>query len=110
MGRPGLPFDKASIDIINRLQEEGAIIKAYDPQAMRVAQRVLKDVEFCKDPYEVADGSDALVICTEWDEFKELDLDRIRKLLTHPIMIDGRNIFDPDEMDRKGFLYKSVGR
>jgi len=99
-----------SIDIINHLQAEGARIKAYDPEAMKVAEKLLEDVMFCKDPYEVADGSDALVVCTEWDEFKNIDLDRIRKLLTHPIIIDGRNIFVPVEMDRKGFLYKSIGR
>ena len=99
-----------SIDIIKQLQKEGAKIRAYDPQAMKVAEKVLGDVMFCGDPYEAADGSDALVICTEWEEFKNIDLDRIRKLLTHPIIIDGRNVFDPDEMDKKGFLYKSIGR
>ena len=99
-----------SIDIINHLQAEGASIRAYDPEAMKVAEKLLEDVMFCKDPYEVADGSDALVICTEWDEFKNIDLERIRKLLTHPIIIDGRNIFVPGDMDRKGFLYKSIGR
>ena len=99
-----------SIDIINRLQKEGAIIRAYDPQAMKVAEQIFDDVMFCGDPYETADGSDALVICTEWEEFKNIDLGRIRKLLTHPIIIDGRNIFDPGEMDREGFLYKSIGR
>ena len=99
-----------SIDIINHLQKEGATIRAYDPEAMKVAQKVLKDVKFCKDPYEVADGSDALIICTEWEEFKSIDLERIRKLLTHPIIIDGRNLFVPNEMDEKGFLYKSIGR
>ncbi|MDP8248353.1 MAG: UDP-glucose/GDP-mannose dehydrogenase family protein [Candidatus Tritonobacter lacicola] len=99
-----------SIDIINHLQAEGASIRAYDPEAMKVAEKLLEDVMFCKDPYEVADGSDALVICTEWDEFKNIDLERIRKLLTHPIIIDGRNIFVPGDMDRNGFLYKSIGR
>jgi UDPglucose 6-dehydrogenase len=98
------------IDIIATLQHEGASIKAYDPEAMQNARKMLKDVRFCRDPYEVARGSDALAIITEWDEFKVLDLDRIRKLMNHPIIIDGRNIFDPEKMEEKGFIYKSIGR
>lgn len=100
----------ASIDIIDALQKEGARIKAYDPQAMENAKAVLNGARFCNDPYETADGSDALVILTEWDEFRHIDLERIRHLLTHPIIIDGRNMFDPKEMEARGFVYKSVGR
>lgn len=99
-----------SIDIISELEREGATIKVYDPQAMQVAKKLLKGVKFCKDPYQVARGSDALIIVTEWEEFRELNLDRIRKLMTHPIVIDGRNIFDPKIMEEKGFIYKSIGR
>ncbi|MCX6354550.1 MAG: UDP-glucose/GDP-mannose dehydrogenase family protein [Candidatus Aureabacteria bacterium] len=99
-----------SLDIIAQLQHEGAAVKVYDPQAMAVARKLLKGVRFCKNPYEVAQGSDALVVVTEWDEFKNLNLARVRKIMNHPIIIDGRNIFDPATMEEKGFIYKSVGR
>ena len=69
-----------------------------------------KDVTFVEDMNAGADGCDALVVATEWEEFKKLDLDRARKALTHPIMFDGRNLFDPAEMERLGFIYKSIGR
>lgn len=99
-----------SVEIIERLQRSGARIKAFDPQAMPKAAGLLKDVKFCKDPYEAAKGSDALVIVTDWNEFKELDLNRIKKLLKAPIIIDGRNIYDPKKMKRAGFKYIGVGR
>ncbi|MCX6357087.1 MAG: UDP-glucose/GDP-mannose dehydrogenase family protein [Candidatus Aureabacteria bacterium] len=99
-----------SLDIIARLQHEGASIRVYDPQAMGVARGMIKGVKFCKNAYEVAQGSDALAIVTEWDEFKGLNLDRLRKIMNHPIVIDGRNIFDPAVMEGKGFIYKSIGR
>jgi UDPglucose 6-dehydrogenase len=99
-----------SIEIIGKLQKEGAGIKTYDPQAMENAKAILKDVQYCQSPYEVAEGSDALVIITEWDEFKNLDLSKVRRLLKQQVIIDGRNIFDPDEMKRLGFIYQGVGR
>jgi UDPglucose 6-dehydrogenase len=99
-----------SIDIIEALQKEGAKVRAYDPQAVENAKTLLKDVTYCSNPYETADGADAVLILTDWDEFKNLDLEKIRGLLTHPIMIDGRNMFDSIEMESKGFVYKSVGR
>jgi len=99
-----------SIDIINQLQQEGARVKAYDPQAMEGVRQVAADVELCQDPYQVAEGSDALIIVTEWDEFKELDLSKIKELLNQPVIIDGRNIFEPAEMERLGFMYRGVGR
>ncbi len=99
-----------SLDIIAALQREGATVKAYDPEAMEVSRKMLKGVKFCKGAYEVARGSDALIIVTEWDEFKQLNLDRLRSIMTHPIIIDGRNIFDPAVMEEKGFIYKSIGR
>jgi UDPglucose 6-dehydrogenase len=99
-----------SIEIIRRLQQEGAGIKAYDPQAMENAKAILKDVQYCQSPYEVAEGSDALFIITEWDEFKNLDLSKVRKLLKQPVIIDGRNLLDPYEMKRLGFIYQGVGR
>ncbi len=99
-----------SIDIIRQLQQEGARIKAYDPQAMESVRQITEDVELCQDPYQVAEGSDALIIVTEWDEFKELDLSRIKELLNQPVIIDGRNIFEPTEMEKLGFMYKGIGR
>ena len=99
-----------AIELCHRLQKEGAILRVHDPKAMEKAKAVLKDVAFVDDMNAVAEGCDALVIATEWDEFKKLDLERARKSLTHPIMFDGRNLFDPAEMERLGFIYKSIGR
>jgi UDPglucose 6-dehydrogenase len=99
-----------AIALCHRLRKEGAILRVYDPKAMEKAKAVLKDVTFVADMNAVAEGCDALVIATEWDEFKKLDLGRARKALTHPIMFDGRNLFDPAEMERLGFIYKSIGR
>jgi UDPglucose 6-dehydrogenase len=99
-----------SIEIIERLQENGAIIKAYDPAAMEKARIVLKNINYQKSAYDVAKGADCLVIITEWNEFKELDLAKIKKLLKHPIIIDGRNLFEPDKMKKLGFDYRCIGR
>ena len=99
-----------SIDIIDSLKENGAKIKVYDPQAMEKARGVLKGVTFCKDPYEVAMNSDALAIVTEWHEFEVMDLGRIKKLMKKPLIVDGRNIFDPQGMKDMGFEYISIGR
>ncbi|MFH1369618.1 MAG: UDP-glucose/GDP-mannose dehydrogenase family protein [Elusimicrobiota bacterium] len=99
-----------SIDIIRMLQAKGAKIRAYDPAAAEKAKETLKNVRFCKDPYETAKGADCLAILTEWDEFKKLDLNRIKKLLKLPIIIDGRNIFDVEKMEKLGFTYKGLGR
>jgi UDPglucose 6-dehydrogenase len=99
-----------AIDLCQRMQKEGAILRVHDPKAMPKAKAVLQNVTYVDDMNEVANGCDALVIATEWDEFKKLDLDRARKSLTHPIMFDGRNLFDAQEMERLGFIYKSIGR
>jgi UDPglucose 6-dehydrogenase len=99
-----------AIELCQRLRKEGAILRVHDPKAMEKAKAVLKDATFVEDMNAVADGCDALVIATEWDEFKKLDLEHARKALTHPIMFDGRNLFDPAEMERLGFIYKSIGR
>ncbi|HUD49051.1 MAG TPA: UDP-glucose/GDP-mannose dehydrogenase family protein [Candidatus Baltobacteraceae bacterium] len=99
-----------AIDLCQRLQKEGAALRVHDPQAMDKAKAVLKDVTYVADMNDVAEGCDALVIATEWPQFKQLDLERARKALTHPIVFDGRNLFDVDEMARLGFLYKSIGR
>jgi UDPglucose 6-dehydrogenase len=99
-----------AIDLCHRLQKEGALLRVYDPKAMDKAKAVLKDVVFVDNMNEVAEGCDALVIATEWSEFKKLDLNRARKALSHPILFDGRNLFDPGEMEKLGFIYKSIGR
>ena len=99
-----------SIDIINYLQKEGALIKAYDPQAMERAKEIMPDIIYCKSPYEVAEHSECLAILTEWDEFRQLDLAKIKSLLKLPIIVDGRNIFDPKKMSEMGFNYQGVGR
>ena len=99
-----------AIELCHRLQKEGAVLRVHDPKAMEKAKAVLKDVTFLEDMNAVAENCDALVIATEWDEFKKLDLDRARKALTHPILFDGRNLFDPVEMEKLGFIYKSIGR
>jgi len=99
-----------SIPIIEALQKMGARIKVYDPEAMNEAKRVLKDVVYCKDAYEVAEGSHALVMITEWNRFRLLDLHRIKDLLEEPIFIDLRNVYEPDQMKRLGFRYCGVGR
>jgi len=99
-----------SLDIIFILQKEGAKIKVYDPVAMDNARKVFNNVTFCRNPYEVAENSEALVILTEWEEFKNLDLRKIKGLLKNPILIDGRNIYDPQSLKELGFTYRGVGR
>ena len=99
-----------AIELCQRLQQEGVILRVHDPRAMDKAKAVLTDVTYVSDMNEVAEGCDALVIATEWPEFKQLDLERARKNLTHPILFDGRNLFNVDEMEKLGFLYKSIGR
>ena len=99
-----------SLDIIRPLQKEGARIRAYDPKAMEKAREILSDVEFCDSAYAAASGADALILCTEWDEFRALDLGKLRSVMAQPIVLDGRNVFDPKKMAALGFVYKSVGR
>jgi len=99
-----------SIEIVHLLQHEGAQVKAYDPVAMENARRVLPDVTLCSDPYELAEGCDALVVVTEWNEFKHLDMDRIRPLMCQPVLVDGRNVYDPMTMRELGFTYRGMGR
>ncbi len=99
-----------SIDIIRLLQRNGARVRAYDPKSMNKAKCILKGIKFCSDAYEAARGSDALVIVTEWEEFKNLDFKKIKKLLNQPLVLDGRNIFDPAKMSEMGIKYVCVGR
>ncbi|TRO94396.1 UDP-glucose/GDP-mannose dehydrogenase family protein [Glycocaulis profundi] len=102
--------DAPSLDIIPALQKAGARVKAYDPAGIEEAEKLLSDVEFVTGPYLAMEGADALVIITEWNEFRALDTDRIKASLSDPLIIDLRNIYDPAEMAGEGFRYVSVGR
>ncbi|WP_289032844.1 UDP-glucose/GDP-mannose dehydrogenase family protein [uncultured Roseibium sp.] len=99
-----------SIDIVAKLQEAGAKIRAYDPASMTEASHLMSDVLFCDGPYHAIENADAVVIVTEWDQFRALDLDRVRQTLTAPNVIDLRNIYQSDYMIERGFKYTSVGR
>jgi len=99
-----------AIDLCQRLMKEGAALRVHDPKAMEKAKPLLPNATYVEDMNAVPEGCDALVIATEWDEFKKLDLDRAKNSLTHPIMFDGRNLFDPAEMEKRGWIYKSIGR
>jgi UDPglucose 6-dehydrogenase len=99
-----------AIELCQRLQNEGAELRVYDPEAMQKARAILENVTYVESMDQVAEGCDALVVATEWPVFKELDLQKARKVMTHPILFDGRNLFDPIEMERLGFIYKSIGR
>lgn len=102
--------DAPSIDIIRNFQRRGALVRAYDPVAMENAAQILDGVEMKENAYAVAEGADALVLVTEWNEFKNLDLERIRDLMRQPILIDGRNIYDPAYARELGFRYSGIGR
>jgi UDPglucose 6-dehydrogenase len=102
--------DAKSIEIINILLEKKAKVKVYDPVAMENAKKILQGVKYCKNPYEVAEGADGLIIITEWNEFKYLNLDKIKEVMKTPIIFDGRNIYDPNNLKRLGFKYISIGR
>ena len=102
--------DSPTIPLINGLQKRGAKIRAYDPQAVENARKIFDGVTYCDDAYETADGADALVIATEWNEFRALKLERIRALLRAPVIVDLRNVYDPHRMKAEGFTYVCVGR
>jgi UDPglucose 6-dehydrogenase len=102
--------DAPSLDIIPALQALGAKVQAFDPEGMHEAQRLLSDVDFKTGPYEALDGADVMVILTEWDRFRALDLERVKGLLNSPTIVDLRNVYRPDEMQALGFAYTSIGR
>jgi UDPglucose 6-dehydrogenase len=102
--------DAPSLDIITALQKAGAVIRAYDPESMDEAKMMMKDVVWCGSAYEAMDGVDALSIVTEWNEFRALNLDRVKSLLKTPILVDLRNIYDAAEMNAAGFKYSCIGR
>ncbi len=102
--------DAPSIEIINALQKSGAKIKAYDSAAMDEAKKVLKDITYCDDSYMAIDGADALIILTEWNQFRNLDLEKVKSLLKSPIFIDLRNVYEPNKIKELGLKYVGVGR
>jgi UDPglucose 6-dehydrogenase len=102
--------DSPSLVIIPALQAEGATVRAYDPEGMDSARRELPDVVWSEDAYAAMDGADAMVVLTEWNAFRALDLERMRQLLRRPIVIDMRNVYQPGEMIAAGFSYSSIGR
>ncbi|QEN88350.1 UDP-glucose/GDP-mannose dehydrogenase family protein [Labrys sp. KNU-23] len=102
--------DSPSIPIVLALQDKGARVRAYDPQAMEEAHKTLSGVDYRSSAYDCLDGADVAVIVTEWDEFRALDLERVKSLLTQPVIVDLRNIYRLDDMKRHGFRYESIGR
>ncbi len=99
-----------AMDIVTGLLKKGVKINAYDPEAMVNAKKILKDVKYFQDPYQTMTGADALLILTDWEDFKNLDLEKVKKLLKAPIFIDARNLYDPKKMKQNGIEYRSVGR
>ncbi len=99
-----------SLALITALQDLGARVRAFDPAGMKQAQALLQNVVYCEDAYACAEDADALVIATEWEQFRALDLDRLRDLMACPVVVDLRNIYPPEDMNRRGFAYACVGR
>jgi UDPglucose 6-dehydrogenase len=99
-----------AIDLIQQLVAEGANVRAYDPEAMERAKTILPGVEFGKTAYEAAENAEALIIATEWEQFRELDWNRIHDSMARPLILDARNLLSPTEMKSRGFEYQSVGR
>ena len=102
--------DAVSIDVIRGLLEKGARVQAFDPAAMEHAAKLIPGIKLCKDAHEAAKGAHCLVVLTEWNEFKELDLAAVKKLLKHPVLVDGRNLYDPEKVKKLGYTYQGVGR
>lgn len=102
--------ESPSLTVIEHLRKRGAVIRAYDPVAMDHAKTMMEDVIMCANAYDLAEGADAIVLAAPWNEFKQLDLTRIRDTMAQPIIVDGKNIYDPDKMKEMGFKYRSVGR
>ena len=102
--------DAPALDIIPALQAMGATVQAFDPEGTAEARQMLADVDFKDDAYAAAAGADVLVIVTEWDQFRALDLDRVKLLMNAPVLVDLRNIYNPDDVRRRGFRYASIGR
>ena len=102
--------DAPSLDVAPALIAMGATVQAFDPEGMHEAAKLLDGVQFRDGPYEAVTGADVVVILTEWDQFRALDIDRIKGLMRQPVMVDLRNVYRPEEMRTRGFRYASVGR
>ena len=102
--------DAPSLAIVPALQDNGAVIRAYDPEGIEQARPLLDNVEFAKNAYAAIEGADALVLVTEWDAFRALDMQKVKALLKSPIVVDLRNVYSPAEMKKLGFAYTSIGR
>jgi UDPglucose 6-dehydrogenase len=102
--------DSPAIKIIRELRAQGARIRVFDPVAMPETRAILPDIEYAEDAYDAARGSDALIITTEWNQFRNFDWDRMRQALRSPIVVDLRNVYEPEHMKSLGFRYTSVGR
>ena len=102
--------ESAPLDIIRLLQNEGVTVRAYDPVAMDSARNEVPEITFCDGPYDAAEGADAVVLATEWNEFRQIDHRRLLAALKQPVMVDGRNIYDPEHMRKLGFSYYGLGR
>jgi UDPglucose 6-dehydrogenase len=102
--------DAPAVEIIHLLQNEGASVKAFDPVATAKAKEMVPTVMYCEDAYQVAEGSHALIIVTDWNEFKHLDMARIKASMAQPVLMDGRNIYEPRRMQKLGFIYRGIGR
>ncbi len=102
--------ESPSLRIIRALRSEGAVVRAYDPVAMPETRKVLPDLDLGTDAYDTAEGADALVLATEWNQFRNLDLERLKRVMKTPVMIDLRNVYEPGDMERLGFRYSGVGR
>jgi len=99
-----------SISLMKALLADGAAVRAYDPEATEKARAILPEVTYCSDPYQAAEGADAILLVTEWDEFRHMDWKRLRSAVEQPLVIDGRNVFNPEDISGKGFRYVSIGR
>ena len=99
-----------SIPLVTGLLDMGAKVRAHDPVGMEQARKELPDIEYCDDPYACVKGADAMVVVTEWVQYRTLDLERLKAEMAHPVVVDLRNIYDPDDMAERGFVYDSIGR
>ena len=99
-----------ALDVAELLHKEGAVVRAYDPVGMDHASKLMPEIEMATDAYALADQADAIIVCTEWNEFIQLDLERIRDLMAQPVIVDGRNIYDPAQMEDLGFKYLGFGQ
>jgi UDPglucose 6-dehydrogenase len=98
------------IPLVTGLLDMGAKVRAHDPVGMEAARRELPEIEYCDDPYVCARGADAMVVVTEWAQYRALDLERLKSELAHPVVVDLRNVYRPEDMATYGFTYESVGR